>query len=1027
MTGAPTSRLGTRRLRERGRASAAALALLMGLGPVALVTQLMGATPAAAATPSVKDISGNALTSGTLFGGRPQNLTVDPANASIVLASGEFGGLWKSTNAGGSWAHVDSLPLTAMDDVQYATSDANLVVATGQYDGVSSTVNGEIYVSTDGGTTWTRANTATCGGSRSAHHIAISTGAVGHLTVFVGTDCGLVKSTDSGTTWTDITPSGFSTQFNDVKVRGTAPNFTVDTCGGSGFFRSTNGGTIWTRNAGAFLGGGAGNCRIATAPGNANVVLVSSASTIVAPIGLNEGQLLESDNGGATFTNLNASNDGNGRATTVITHAGFDGLANHFEVFFGDDTRMLHQTCDTNNLTKAVPTTACVVGNGANGGSFSVYDNSIAAVHNGPDVSDLAFGTNGCPFLESGDGGVFKTANGCAASPTFTQANVGLHALQVTGEAGSSYAGHTDLYFTTQDNGIWNTGDGGTTWKAGGPDAYGVFADQNGPPSQVLYKECCFSTAGGPIFAKLFTNNEAMTAQANLTAPPGILPAFGNILGAQFGNQRYALITPATVAGVTTWRVYVTTNNGTAWTEMGADLPAGSNPTQIVASGPSATPTFYILDQSAGTVTKLSGALNGTAVSTNVSGTLLAPGLIAVNPTNPLLLYARDDSAGAMMKSTNGGGTWTQDTALTNLVTANGTYAITGVTAIALDGASNKVLVGTVDEGVFASGDKGVTWALLNGSVAIQRSVGFFFDAKTGKAYAGSNGRGEWEIDFPVAVPTSLTLDGPLQVVNGTSATMTGTLKDNLGQPVVGRTVNFTLGSGVNVQTCSGVTNAAGVATCTITTVAQPATATSLAAGDSFAGDIYYLPSSKSATIKLLYYTGRDYALAIGLLGVAPNTFVDTGAVSTSLASNTQVVGAAVTIPLVLSAGAPVVTAVTGSGTSTGTATTSTVTIGLPLLPVLQANSVTSSSTSTCTAATGTSTFSSFSIGGFSVAVGTAPNQTITLGTMTITFNEQLPIAGADKGLIVNALHVTVPGLYDIVIAHAESDIHGCP
>src|SRR5437660_5675575 len=229
----------------------AALSVIAAVLP-ALATVVAGTTAAAAPAPaSVKDISGDKLTSGTLFGGRPEALAVNPVNRQIVLAAAEFGGLWRSTDAGAHWAHVDGLPLTAMDDVQFAPSDPSLVVATGEYDGASSTVNAEVYVSTDGGNAWTRAATTSCGGSpRGAHKIGIGAGTPGSLTVVVATDCGLVRSTDSGTTWSDVSPNGVSNQLWDIKIRGTGPNFTVDSCGGSGFFRSTDGGVNFTQNAG---------------------------------------------------------------------------------------------------------------------------------------------------------------------------------------------------------------------------------------------------------------------------------------------------------------------------------------------------------------------------------------------------------------------------------------------------------------------------------------------------------------------------------------------------------------------------------------------------------------------------------------------------------------------------------------------------------------------------------------------------------------------------------------------------------
>jgi uncharacterized repeat protein (TIGR01451 family) len=812
----------------------AALAMLAALIPSVLVASLVRAPAAKAFTaPSaVTDVSANSVGSGVLFGGRIEALAVNPVNTQIVLAAVEFGGLWRSVNGGANWAHVDSLPLTQMDDVKFAASDPSLVVATGEYDGVSNTKTAEVYVSTDGGSTWTRANASSCAGNaRSAHKIAIGSGTPGSLTIFVATDCGLIESTDSGTTWTDVSPNGVSNQFWDVKILGTGPNFTVDTCGTSGYFRSANGGSTWAQNAGA-LAGGSLPCRIATAPGNANVVLLSSFSSAPSPQnGLCMGQLFESDNGGTSFINLNATQDGNCRPANVITAPGFDGKANHFEVFFATDTNWIHEQCDLNNLPGS---TACPVGNGNNGGSFSDYDSSIKAVHNGPDSSDLAFGANGCPFLSSGDGGVFATSDGCDSSPTFTASNVGLHGLQATDGAGSSYSGHTDLYFSTQDNGIWNSGDAGGSWSEQGPDVYGVFADQDGPPSQVMYKECCFVVNNQPA-AKLFTNNEGMTSQGNLNLPPGQLPAFGNILGDQFGYQSYALVT-STGGNNPTWRVYVTTDNGGTWTQMGPDLPSGSNPRQLLASGPASSPSFYLLNQVGAnppTLSRLAGPLNGSATFTTAGGGLISPSRIEVDSKNPLLLYAEDDGgAPAMKRSVNGGASFTTDATLTSMIENGGQYSLPGaVTAIGMDPNSSTVLVGTVDNGVLASTDDGSTWSQVRGSVQISRATSFFFDEKTGKAYAASAGRAEWQIALPHSDLAITKTHSPDPVLAGNQLTWQISVTNNGPDAAPDVTVTDTLPPQAryltnNLNPPAGCSAAGQVVTCSVGDLANGQTVT---------------------------------------------------------------------------------------------------------------------------------------------------------------------------------------------------------
>jgi hypothetical protein len=95
---------------------------------------------------------------------------------------------------------------------------------------------------------------------------------------------------------------------------------------------------------------------------------------------------------------------------------------------------------------------------------------------------------------------------------------------------------------------------------------------------------------------------------------------------------------------------------------------------------------------------------------------------------------------------------------------------------------------------------------------------------------------------------TTLNYTGDTVIANNTTAHLSGVLLEDGTVPIAGRTVDFTLGTGGTAQTCSGVTDAAGVAACTIFPVNQPSGAGVVAAN--FAGDAFYLPSSASeATI----------------------------------------------------------------------------------------------------------------------------------------------------------------------------------
>jgi len=71
--------------------------------------------------------------------------------------------------------------------------------------------------------------------------------------------------------------------------------------------------------------------------------------------------------------------------------------------------------------------------------------------------------------------------------------------------------------------------------------------------------------------------------------------------------------------------------------------------------------------------------------------------------------------------------------------------------------------------------------------------------------------------------------------------TLTASLVDELNQPVVGRTVVFSLGS----QTVSAATDGSGVATATIKLTQKKGT---YPVSVTFAGDGYYLGSSHATT-----------------------------------------------------------------------------------------------------------------------------------------------------------------------------------
>ena len=95
---------------------------------------------------------------------------------------------------------------------------------------------------------------------------------------------------------------------------------------------------------------------------------------------------------------------------------------------------------------------------------------------------------------------------------------------------------------------------------------------------------------------------------------------------------------------------------------------------------------------------------------------------------------------------------------------------------------------------------------------------------------------------------TTTTYTGPTLIADGVPTSFSAVLKEDVGTPISGRTIQITLGTGGTAQTCTtGPTDATGSASCTITPNQLFATTVDA----DFLGDSYYLPSSNSAATAL--------------------------------------------------------------------------------------------------------------------------------------------------------------------------------
>jgi hypothetical protein len=128
---------------------------------------------------------------------------------------------------------------------------------------------------------------------------------------------------------------------------------------------------------------------------------------------------------------------------------------------------------------------------------------------------------------------------------------------------------------------------------------------------------------------------------------------------------------------------------------------------------------------------------------------------------------------------------------------------------------------------------------------------------------------------------STTTYTGPTVIANGGPVTLTATFEEDgandddgeggAGIPVAGRTIHFQLGTGVTAQTCDGVSDIFGVASCTINPVNQPLGPGVVSA--SFTSDGFYRDSSDDEATMVFAFPEFG-GFAIGDLNSAVGTSV---------------------------------------------------------------------------------------------------------------------------------------------------------
>src|SRR5215217_95280 len=242
---------------------------------------------------------------------------------SVIYAATATGGVWRSTNAGVTWAPVfDSVRTGSIGAVAVAPSNSDIVwVGTGEPNNMRSSSWGTgVYKSTDGGRTWSSAMLP------KSQHIGkiiidprdpnvVYVAALGPLWA-PGGERGLYKTTDGGKTWTNTKEISKYTGFGEIVMDPSNPDVLyaasemrerreygfLPAGSEAAIFKTTDGAKTWTQLKGGLPAGDLGRVGMS--------ICRSRPTTIYAMVHAKPpgNGLYRSDDAGATWRQVNDQN-----------------------------------------------------------------------------------------------------------------------------------------------------------------------------------------------------------------------------------------------------------------------------------------------------------------------------------------------------------------------------------------------------------------------------------------------------------------------------------------------------------------------------------------------------------------------------------------------------------------------------------------------------------------------------------------------------------------------------------------------
>jgi hypothetical protein len=641
-------------------------------------------------------------------GGRTLALLVHPTNNQILFAGSASGGIWKSTNAGATWAPVnDFMANLFIGALAFDPLNANTMYAgTGErfYDRIVR--NAGIFKSTNGGVTWTQLTSTA--NWEDVQAIAPQPGSSN--TLLAATGDGIYRTTDGGTTWSQATvPDMGAAQgvaFDPSNgTRAVAAVFRND--GDVRAYYSTDGGLTFTAATGTTAGGN--DIAVAYAP--------SQPATVYAVVDDNgTSELWRSTDNGVTYTQQTSGSFGciDRRCTLWVSPT------------------------DPNLLV----TGGLHIYRSANGGTsftrISLGDILTNDPH--PDqhciTNDSSYnGTSNRRVYFCTDGGVWRSSDitTAAVNSTWTPLTATYQTTQFY--SGAGHAVGSGVYLGgAQDNGTLRTSNfSNTATVATGGDGAFVEIDPNGADTWYTSSQNLdiFRTLnGGANFSFISTG---ITGSRNFIAPFVLDP-----------NNTTTLYAGAAAL----WRTTNATSPTVTWSAI---RPANFGNISAIAVAPSNSNVVYV-GQTDGGIGKTTNATATTPTWTDVDNNTSVNPLpdryvtrIYCDPANSNIVYVAFGGFAFdnLWKSTNGG---------TTFVSVSGSGAtslppapLRGIVRHPFD--ASRLYAGT-DVGIFESDNGGASWLTSEAGPSDATIDELRFVNGTEILLAATHGRGLWTADL---------------------------------------------------------------------------------------------------------------------------------------------------------------------------------------------------------------------------------------------------------------------------------------